>query len=186
MADQQGGGPALLGAEDIRLTPVGQIQSPIKAPSLKGSKDGIKHSAGGGNGGARQRHRENDHDSTIVIKQEFAELLDGIEDFSHAMVIYWPHLLPVEGRKARKVHPAGFEDMPLTGVFATCSPARPNPLLTTVVEVVAHEGNVLKVHGLEAVDGSPVLDIKPYNRHYMLRPEAKAAEWMEQLDEMFT
>ena len=55
-----------------------------------------------------------------------------------------------------------------------------------MVEVKAHEGNVLKVHGLEAVDGSPVLDIKPYNRHYMLRPEAKAAEWMEQLDERFS
>ena len=180
MADQQGNGPVLLGGEDIRLIPVGHINSPFKKPSLKGGKDGIKHS------GNTPPRREHDEDSEIIIKPEYAELLDGIADFSHAVVIYWPHLLPVEGRQARKVHPAGIKDMPLTGVFATCSPARPNPLLTTVVEVKAHEGNVLKVHGLEAVDGSPVLDIKPYNRHYMLRPEAKAAEWMEQLDERFS
>lgn len=181
MADAAKDSPVLLGAEDIRLTPVGRISSPFKAPSLKGSKDGIKVSD------ERQpSRREHDEDSEIIIKDEYAELLDGIADFSHAVVIYWPHLLPVEGRKARKVYPAGITDMPLTGVFATCSPARPNPLLTTVVEVLEHSGNVLKVHGLEAVDGSPVLDIKPYNRHYMLRPEAKAAEWMEQLDERFS
>jgi tRNA (Thr-GGU) A37 N-methylase len=83
------------------------------------------------------------------------------------------------------VHPAGFKDLPLVGVFATCSPARPNPLLVTVVKVISREDNVLNVFGLEAVDKSPILDIKPYSKHYLSREDVTIAPWMKALEDKF-
>jgi tRNA (Thr-GGU) A37 N-methylase len=69
------------------------------------------------------------------------------------------------------------------GVFATCSPARPNPILVTAVKVLGVHANVLTVQGLEAVDRSPVLDIKPYNRNYMEMEDLKVADWMERIEQ---
>ena len=75
----------------------------------------------------------------------------------------------------------GRRDLPEVGVFATCSPARPNPILVTAVEVLGVEGTSLTVRGLEAVDRSPVLDIKPYNRNYLEVDGLKVSEWMERI-----
>ena len=65
--------------------------------------------------------------SEIAIDAGLEGILDGIEEFSHIMVLYWAHLAPVERRSVRKVHPFGNKDFPLVGVFATHSPVRPNP-----------------------------------------------------------
>jgi tRNA (Thr-GGU) A37 N-methylase len=71
--------------------------------------------------------------------------------------------------------------MPLVGLFATRSPHRPCPIAITAVRLLAHEGTVLRVEGLDACEGTPILDIKPYLRRGDLIPEAKAPDWLEEL-----
>ena len=116
----------------------------------------------------------------VKIK-DLAGIIDGIEDFSHLLVLYWAHHVLPEGRSITKAHPMGRKDLPLVGVFATCSPARPNPVCATVVRLLERKGNVLKVQGLDAVDGSPIVDIKPYNPSYYVPEDVKVADWMERI-----
>jgi tRNA (Thr-GGU) A37 N-methylase len=75
----------------------------------------------------------------------------------------------------------GRKDLPLVGIFATCSPARPNPLCAIVVRLLERNGNRLKVEGLDAIDGSPVIDIKPYNPSYYDAGEVRIPPWLEQI-----
>jgi len=89
--------------------------------------------------------------------------------------------VPEERRGVLQVHPMGRKDMPKRGVFATCSPARPNPILLSPVRLVSRSRNAVVVRGLEAVDGSPVLDVKPYVRGYHAIDEAVVPQWMERL-----
>ncbi|WP_300668304.1 tRNA (N6-threonylcarbamoyladenosine(37)-N6)-methyltransferase TrmO [Desulfoluna sp.] len=167
-------------AEKICLTPVGFVRSTITHPELKADAENI--SLAEGNQGARDRVKKlATHVSEVVIDERFDGILDGIEEFSHVLVLYWPHLIPQESRSLLKVHPMGRKDLPLKGIFSTCSPARPNPVLVSAVRLLSRDGNVLKVQALEAVDGSPVIDIKPYMTHY-LRPEGvKMADWMDRM-----
>jgi tRNA-Thr(GGU) m(6)t(6)A37 methyltransferase TsaA len=95
--------------------------------------------------------------SRVEVFKEFEEGLQDIEGFSHIIVIYWFH-------KSRGYHllvKTPWDDIP-HGLFTTRSPHRPCSLALTVVELVAREENILKVKGLDAIDGSPLLDIKPY------------------------
>jgi len=105
----------------------------------------------------------------------------GIEGFSHILVLYWPHLVDPERRNLKIVHPMGRKDLPQQGIFATCSPARPNPVLVSVVPLLERLGNVLKVQGLDAVDGSPILDIKPYVQPHCGVERATVPPWMEKI-----
>ena len=99
----------------------------------------------------------------VEVQPAYAEALDGIEGFSHIWVIYWFHGNDTpEKRRTLKVHPRGNPANPLTGVFATRSPARPNLVGLQACRLVRRDGNRLEVTGLDAWDGSPVLDIKPY------------------------
>jgi tRNA (Thr-GGU) A37 N-methylase len=75
----------------------------------------------------------------------------------------------------------GLQEFPEQGVFATCSPARPNPVLVSAVKLVAREGLILRVQGFEAVDGSPVVDIKPYNPGYFRIESPIIPEWMRRI-----
>ena len=101
--------------------------------------------------------------SQVVINDEFAEALNGVNEFSHMFVLFWLHGVSDEQRKTLKVHPRGRKDLPLLGVFATRTMFRPNPVGLTLVELIQVEGNVLTVRGLDAFDGTPVLDIKPFD-----------------------
>jgi tRNA-Thr(GGU) m(6)t(6)A37 methyltransferase TsaA len=95
--------------------------------------------------------------SQIEVFKEFEEGLKDIEGFSHIVVIFWFH-------KSQGYHllvKTPWDDI-LHGLFATRSPHRPCPLGLTVVELVARQKNVLQVKGLDAMDGTPLLDIKPY------------------------
>jgi tRNA-Thr(GGU) m(6)t(6)A37 methyltransferase TsaA len=97
----------------------------------------------------------------IEIHERYAEALDGIEDFSHLIILYWFHERDDrKNRKVLKVRPRGSEK--IVGVFASRSPSRPNPIGICVVEYEGRDGNIIKVRGLDAIEGSPVLDIKPY------------------------
>ncbi len=99
--------------------------------------------------------------SKIVVSEDLLEALDGIAGFSHIFVLFY--LNQVLGAQPLKVHPRGREDLPLVGVFATRTNLRPNPVGLTLVELLKVEGNVLTVRGLDAFDGTPVLDVKPYD-----------------------
>jgi tRNA (Thr-GGU) A37 N-methylase len=75
----------------------------------------------------------------------------------------------------------GRKDYDQVGVFASCSPARPNPILVTAVKIVNVQDNIMTVQGLDAVDQSPVLDVKPYHSHYMHVEGLKVSDWMERI-----
>lgn len=119
--------------------------------------------------------------SKIILREDLVEVLDGIEDFSHLFVIFWMHKIPKEERTTMKVHPRGRIDMPLLGVFATRTSHRPNPIGVTLVELLEVEGNVVTVRGLDAFDGTPVLDIKPFDNWDMVE-SARVPEWWMRLE----
>jgi tRNA-Thr(GGU) m(6)t(6)A37 methyltransferase TsaA len=119
--------------------------------------------------------------SQIVIHSELAEALEGVDGFSHLIVLFWLHKILDEQRKTLKVHPRGRKDLPLLGVFATRAMYRPNPVGLTLVELVKVEGNVLTVRGLDAFDGTPVLDIKPFDQ-WDTAKDAKVPRWWTKLD----
>ena len=100
--------------------------------------------------------------SKIILDPELVESLDGVEGFSHIFVLFWLNEVDKKPR-ALKFHPRGRVDMPLLGVFALRTNQRPNPIGLTLVELLKVEGNVLTVRGLDAYDGTPVLDIKPFD-----------------------
>lgn len=99
-------------------------------------------------------------ESVLEIAPAYEDGLDGIRVGDRLRVLYWMHELPDGGRRALKVHPRGDRNRPLKGVFALHSPMRPNPIGVTVVSVTHIEDNRLFVSGLDARDGSPVIDVK--------------------------
>lgn len=125
---------------EIRLQPIGWVSNAIKYPAK----------------GVNWREVV----STIEIEPRWAEGLDGIEEFGHILVVFWFHLAQKE--PLLKVHPRGDPSRPLRGVFSTRAPVRPNRIGVTVVKLLERRGNTLRVQGLDAFDGTPVLDIKPY------------------------
>ncbi|MFN3383639.1 MAG: tRNA (N6-threonylcarbamoyladenosine(37)-N6)-methyltransferase TrmO [Archaeoglobaceae archaeon] len=106
--------------------------------------------------GAPRQGRLSNETSEIEIFTEFALGLEGIENFKHLIVLYWMHL--AERDKLRAKPPDSEE----RGVFATRSPNRPNPIGFCLVELLEVKGNTLVVKWLDAIDGSPILDIKPF------------------------
>jgi len=161
---------------NISIRPVGEVRSEHKEASLGLEEGKLKVRPLEG-----FRGRPGGLVSEVVIYDEYSDCLNGLEEFSHLIVLYWSHLVGDEGRKATMVHPAGQEDMPLVGVFATRSPARPNPVCVTTVELLGLDKNVLTVKGLDAVDGSPVIDIKPHQPRFDAPGEVRLAGWMEVL-----
>jgi tRNA (adenine37-N6)-methyltransferase len=120
--------------------------------------------------------RDKTRTSQLIISKKLTAALDGINDFSHLFVLFWLHKTSPEERKILKVHPRGKKDMPLLGIFATRTMLRPNPVGLTLVEIVKVEGNILTVRGLDAFDGTPVLDIKPFDS-WDNAETAKVPEW---------
>ncbi|MEM0373034.1 MAG: tRNA (N6-threonylcarbamoyladenosine(37)-N6)-methyltransferase TrmO [Ignisphaera sp.] len=93
----------------------------------------------------------------IEVNEEYADGLLGIEEFSHVIIIYHLHLSNFDGRLLREKRNVK------VGVFATRSQFRPNPIGISVCELIRREKNVLYVRGINAFNGTPVLDIKPYD-----------------------
>ena len=101
--------------------------------------------------------RMSEETSEIEIHPAFADGLLQIEKHSHLIVLYWAHLAK---RDLLKTLPPRSKE--IHGVFASRSPGRPNPLSLCIVELLKRGGNILRVKGLDALDGSSVIDIKPY------------------------
>ena len=97
-------------------------------------------------------------EAQIILDPSLVEGLKGLEPGQQIMVIFYFHRS--EGYDLLQ-HPRGDQNRPKRGVFALRSPRRPNPIGVTVADLVGIEGNVLRVLGLDAIDGTPVLDLKP-------------------------
>lgn len=116
--------------------------------------------------------------SEVVIDTGLEDALDELEGFSHIIILCWLHEISPSERAVKKVHPKGNEKLPLVGVLASRSPARPNPIGITTVKLLGRDRNVLKVQGLDAVDGTPVLDIKPHIPRYDSPTQATTPDWI--------
>ena len=114
----------------------------------------------------------------IVINKKYEQGLNGIEDYSHVIVVYW---MDKEAECHLKHHPQGRTDVPYVGIFACRCPQRPNPIAISTVKLVAKKGNIIKVKGLDILDGSPILDIKPYTPQYDQVLKAKVPAWVNKL-----
>lgn len=119
--------------------------------------------------------------SEIVIDSSLSEALDNLDEFSHIIVLYWMHQTAAAGQLPAKVHPRGRRELPLVGLFATRSPYRPNPLGKATVRLLERQDNILKVKGLDALDGTPVIDIKPYIPGYDSVTGARVPPWISSL-----
>ena len=142
----------------MTLTPIGVVRSPLTQPTY-------------------ERLRLKDITAEIVIDEGLNEALDGIEGFSHIIVLYWMHLARRE-RDHLKAHPMGRTDVPEQGLFAVRSPNRPNPIGKTTVRLLGRRGNILRVQGLDAIDGTPVIDIKPFIPGYDSAADATVPDWV--------
>lgn len=112
----------------------------------------------------------------LVLDESYVEGLEGIEGYSHIIVLFWLDKIVAEDRTVMRIHPRGMNDLPEVGVFATRGRVRPNPIGLTVVELLGRAGNTLKVRGLDAFDGSPILDIKPYD-NYDVKQDIRVPSW---------
>ena len=116
----------------------------------------------------------------LEIEPEYAPALVGIQGFSHLWVIYWFHENDTpEQRRTLQVHPRRDPANPLTGVFACRSPERPNLIGFTACRIIKVKGNVVEVTDLDARDGTPILDLKPYIPSGDAIPEAATPEWLK-------
>ncbi len=125
----------------IQLTAVGTVESPLTD-----------------RGSAPRQGDEGAPEAVIVLDQAVLPALDGVAPGDAILVLTWFHLAR---RDVLRVHPRGDVARPEQGVFSTRSPDRPNPIGLHRVEVVSIEGGRLGVRNLEAVDGTPVIDVKP-------------------------
>ncbi len=114
----------------------------------------------------------------IVIDKDYAKGLDGIEDYSHVIVIYW---FSKEEKCHIKHHPQGNTNVPFVGIFACRCPQRPNPIAISTVELIDKKANVIKVRGLDVLNDTPILDIKPYTPQYDVVKQYKVPEWIFKL-----
>lgn len=150
----------------IELEPIGYVRSPEKT-SRRGRFDHVE--------------------AEIVLDADLAEGLVGLEEFSHLEVIYAMHRPAPRIDRAElklRVHPRGHRELPAVGLFATRSPSRPNRIGLSLCEILSIEGSTIRVRGLDALDGSPVLDIKaPTLDHCRKASEVRLAAWMYALGE---
>ncbi len=123
--------------------------------------------------------------SEIHVNESLAPGLQGIDQFSHVLVVYYMHRSTFNPTDDLIRRPQGREDMPLVGIFGQRAKHRPNPIGITAVKVLEVTGNVLVVKGLDAIHGTPVLDIKPYYPVYDRKDDAQVPEWVDRLMEKY-
>jgi tRNA-Thr(GGU) m(6)t(6)A37 methyltransferase TsaA len=141
----------------IKYTPIGVIHSPFKEP------EGAPIQPAGAKG----------IDGTVEVFPEYAEGLKDVEDFSHLILIYHFHL-----SKGAPLKVKPYMDNEAHGVFAMRGPSRPNPIGISIVRLLRVEGNILHIQDVDIVDGTPLLDIKPYVPEFDIRAVEKAG-WLE-------
>lgn len=116
-----------------------------------------------------------------LVKGFEPEALFGLEDFTHAEIIFYFDKVPDAKIETGARHPRGNEDWPLVGIFAQRGKNRPNRLGLCICKIIKVSGSVLEVEGLDAIDGTPVLDIKPVMVEFLPRGEINQPEWSHEL-----
>jgi len=142
---------------EIKYTQIGIIHSPFKEP--KGTP--IQPTAAKGINGR------------VEVFQEYNEGLKDLDGFSHVILVYHLHL-----SREPSLHIKPFLDDQIHGVFSTRAPNRPNPIGISIVRLVKIEDNILRIKDMDIIDGSPLLDIKPYVPEFDMR-EVKKIGWLE-------
>ncbi len=149
--------------EDILMTPIGRVKNSVTER---------KDTAWG------------EDTSEILLDEPYKPGLKGLEDFSHAVILFHLDQARFEPEKHLQRRPRNRDDMPSVGIFSQRAKDRPNRIGLTAVEVVSVTDDALYVRGLDAVDGTPVLDIKPYYPAYD-RKDAAVPEWVDRLMERY-
>ncbi len=144
----------------IQLRPIGAVVCPVQRPTDE-------------NWGAVV--------SRIDLAPEYAGGLDGLADFSHVLVVTFLHGAEYRAERHLRRRPRGLASMPEVGIFAQRAKDRPNPIGLTAVEIVEVGATHLEVRGLDAIDGTPVLDLKPYYAQYDRVAEPRMPEWVNRL-----
>ena len=117
--------------------------------------------------------------TTIEIDKKYEDALLGLDEFSHVLVCYWFHANDIPNkRKILKVHPRGNSRNPLHGVFATRAPVRPNLIGISLCKILSIEGSIIQIDTIDAFDGSPVIDLKPYIPKIDSVTDAQVPEWV--------
>ena len=142
----------------ITLAPIGVINSPHRSAA----------------GTPIQPAYAEECEGQVVVDEGFEAALDDIAGFDRVWLIYW---LDRAGPFKPRVVP--YRDTRAHGLFATRSPSRPNPIGLSVVRLLGRKGNVLKVRGIDILDGTPLLDIKPYVPEFDAHPSSKAG-WLDE------
>ncbi len=146
--------------------PIGIVEKGLPRPPLK-----------------EERKSRYEIESTIRIFEKYKDGLVGLEEYSHIIVLYIMHR---ENRIKMLIRPWGRKDLPEVGIFATRFPPRPNHIALSVVELLKVEPPYIKVKGLDAWSGSPVIDIKPYDYYDIVKnpriPKWLLARWNEKAD----
>jgi tRNA-Thr(GGU) m(6)t(6)A37 methyltransferase TsaA len=120
-------------------------------------------------------------ESAIELIDTYADALAGLAEFSHAEVIFHFDRVAPEGTARGARHPRNNPNWPLVGIFAQRGKNRPNRLGATIVRIVAQRGRTLTVAGLDAIDGTPVLDIKPVLREFLPDGAVRQPAWASEL-----
>ena len=118
--------------------------------------------------------------SDLVIDKKYRDALDGLRDYSHLVVIFWMH--EVKTCEIRHVPQGKVGEVPEVGIFACRCAHRPNPIGISTVEILGIKDNIVTVKGLDAVEGTPIVDIKPYTPQYDTVVSAKTPDWVNKLD----
>ncbi|MDX6244533.1 MAG: tRNA (adenine37-N6)-methyltransferase [Frankiales bacterium] len=124
-----------------------------------------------------------DNETTTVelVDPYGSDAVLGLETFSHLEVVYLFHRVDPELPVTQARHPRGNPDWPLTGIFAQRGKDRPNRIGISTCELLGVEGTTLTVRGLDAIDGTPVLDIKPYLSEFAPRTPIRQPAWSREL-----
>ena len=123
--------------------------------------------------------------SRILLQPEYVGALSGLGDFSHAIIITYLHQAKYEKEKHLQRQPRWFESMPKVGIFSQRAKDRPNALGVTAVKIINVEDDYIKVQGLDAINETPVLDIKPYYPQYDKIDSPKVPDWVNLLMEKY-
>ncbi len=154
-------GRSAIPREPVSIRPIGVVRNGVKQPRM----DGWTHIR-----------------SDIILREDLTDALSGIEGYSHIIVVFTFDKVP-ESELRERVRPRGGARIPEQGVLATRSQLRPSPIGMSVVKLLKRRRNILRVEGLDAIDGTPVLDIKPYFPNYDAVPDADIPEWARALRE---
>ncbi len=115
----------------------------------------------------------------IEVDEKFTDALNGIDDYSHVIIVFWMDKV----KESVITHqPQGNPEVPIVGIFSCRCPQRPNPIAITTVKLIERQGNKIKVKGLDILDGTPIIDIKPYWPIYDKVIGGIIPDWVNKLD----